>query len=51
MVYGTSLEMWPIAGSGASRGGRIMGAETSVSNELRKLSFWKVMGGWFCEKV
>ena len=34
MVNGTNLTLRPIEGSGASGGGRIMGVETGVNNEL-----------------
>ena len=42
----------PIAGSGASGGGSIMGLETSVNNEFaERLGGFPKVTGWFGEKV
>ena len=46
MMKGTSLASGSIAGLGASEGGRSVGAETSVHNELAEVGgFLKVTEG------
>ena len=52
MINGTNLALEPIAGSGASRGGMIMGAETGVIGELVEVKVFPESNGvQFCEDV
>ena len=51
MVNVASFTLMPTAGSGAGRGGRIMGAETAVNNELAEVGgLRKVLEGSFVRR-